>query len=131
MFDIFVNFCRLDYVGNEDNVEAMRAVTEVYKQISALSHKFRDPKNGHYFILTPYQFYDQYLELIPYLPSDTTKWNIQLISQYYQAFTEEFRDRIMDDNFSVYPLRMGLSLNRSQLQLKELFGPTQCGYIKH
>ena len=61
MFDVFVHFCRLDYVGSKENVDAMRAITEVCKQISALSQKFRYPKNGNYFILTPDQLYDQYL----------------------------------------------------------------------
>ena len=61
MFDIFVHCCCLDYVGSEDNVDTMRAVTEVFKEISSLSKKFRHPRNGHWFILTPDQLYDQYL----------------------------------------------------------------------
>ena len=80
MFDVFVHFCRLDYVGSKENVDAMRAITEVCKQISALSQQFRYPRSGHWFILTPDQLYDQYLESIPNLPSDTTKWTIQLSS---------------------------------------------------
>ena len=62
MYDVFVYCCLLDYVGSEDDVDSMLDVTEVCKQISALHQKFRDPKNGHWFILTPDQFYDQYLE---------------------------------------------------------------------
>ena len=99
MFDVFVHCCCLDYVGSEDNIAAMRAVTEVCTHISALSQQFRDPKNGHWFIPTPNQLYDQYLELILNLPSYTTKWTIQLSSQYYQALTEELRDMMTDDNY--------------------------------
>ena len=55
MFDIFVHCFRLEYVGNEDNVVAMRDLTKVCNQISALSQQFRGPKNGHWFILTPDQ----------------------------------------------------------------------------
>ena len=36
MFDVFVNLCSLDYVGSEDNVNALRAVTEVCQQILAI-----------------------------------------------------------------------------------------------
>ena len=61
MFDVFVHCCRLDYVGSEDNVVSMCAVTEVCKQISALSQQFKYPINGHWYILTPYQLYDQYI----------------------------------------------------------------------
>ena len=55
MFDVFVYFCRRDKVGSKDNADAMRAVTKFRKQIAALSQQFRDPKNGHWFILTPDQ----------------------------------------------------------------------------
>ena len=66
----------------------MRAVTELCKHISALYQKFRDPKNGQWFILATDQLYDQYLELIPNTSSDTTKWVIRLSLQYYQELTE-------------------------------------------
>ena len=85
VFDVFVHCCRLDYVESKENVDAMRAVTEVCKKISSISQQFRDSKSGHWFILTSDQLYDQYLEFIPNLPSDTPKWTIQLSSQYYQA----------------------------------------------
>ena len=80
MFDVFVHCCCLYYVRSEDNFDAMRAVTEVCKQIPALSQKFRYPKNWHWFILTTDQLYDQYLELIPNTSSDTTNWAIHLSS---------------------------------------------------
>ena len=99
MFDLFVHWCCLDYVWSKKNVNAVHDVTKVCKQISALSQNFIDPKSGHWFILTPDQLYDQYLELFPNLPSDTTKWTIQLISHYYQALTGELRDRMMDNNY--------------------------------
>ena len=44
MFDSFVHSCRLYYHRSEDNVDDVRAVTEVYKHISALYQQFRYPK---------------------------------------------------------------------------------------
>ena len=61
MSDIFVHFCRLYYVGSEDNINVMRDVNKVYKQILALYQQFRYPKNRHWFILTSDQLYNQYL----------------------------------------------------------------------
>ena len=61
MLNFFVLCCQLDYVGSKENVESMRAVTEIYKQISALYQKFRDPKSGHCFILTTDKLHDKYL----------------------------------------------------------------------
>ena len=109
MFDVFVHLCCLDYVGSKDNVDAMCAVTEVYKQISALYQQFRDPKNSHWFILTPDQWYDHYLELITNLPSATTKWTIQLSLKYYQALTEELGDRTMDNDSFSLPVNNGIT----------------------
>ena len=42
MFDVFVHCCCLDYVGSKDNANAMYAVTEVCKYVSALSKQFID-----------------------------------------------------------------------------------------
>ena len=99
----------------------MRAVTKVCKHISALSQKFRDTKNGHWFILTPDQLYDQYLYLIPNLPSDTTKWTIQLNSQYYQALTEELRDRMMDNNLFSIPVNNGIPSKEESVAALRVF----------
>ena len=88
MFDIFVYSYRLDSVGSKDNVEAICDVNGVYKKISSISHQFRYPISEHRFILMPDILNDQYLEYIPNIPSDTTKWKIHLRSQYYQVLVE-------------------------------------------
>ena len=105
MFGIFVHCCRLDYGVREDNSDSICAVTEVCKHISSISQQFRDPKNGHWFILTSDQLYDHYLEFIPNLTSYTTKWMIKLILQYYQALTEEFRYIIINNNSFSIPFK--------------------------
>ena len=77
--DIFMHLCKLDYVG-ADNVDPGLNVVEVCRQISSLKQIWNENSSIH--TDTPDELYDKFTRLAVSLPTDATKWSIQLCSSY-------------------------------------------------
>ena len=98
MFDVFIGVLRLDYVGTADAVDLTMVCTEICKRIQSLKQSARNA-NGHWIITSPDELFRQYMELIPDLPEDTSRWTMQLSHAYFAALDEDIRDSLADRHY--------------------------------
>ena len=99
MLDVFIHFCQLDYVGSIV-INSNHATQDVCKEISKLKQEVTQ-RNGRKVTLTPDELFDKFLYFIPELPNDASLWTLQLGPQYYNGLTEEIRDKMIDDGFTM------------------------------
>ena len=119
MFDILLALCRLDYVGTDTLGDSTLAVQEVCKEITAINQQIRG-KNGQRDIICPEAIFGLYMKFTPSLPNDTTLWTVRLCSQYYNALTNDLKDRMINDGFTMPQLKSDHSKSAEINALREV-----------
>lgn len=100
MFDVVLELCQSDYVGSNNVTDSTLAVQEVCKEIGSIQQEFKE-RNGKRNIRCPDEIFSKYLQLTPSLPCDTSLWTLQLSSTYFNALTNDLKDRMISDGFKM------------------------------
>jgi hypothetical protein len=113
-FDVFVEICKMDYVGLTDPASDQKATQEICKKISSLNQVQTQKNNNKQIILHPAQLFEEFLNLVPSLPDNAAAWSIILCRSFYDSLTQELRDRLDEDEF-VLPDMTSLTSKQAQL----------------
>ena len=100
MFDVFLELCRADYVGQEDSAGDILAVQAVCQKIMDLKQRYKNA-HGRTDVRSPEDLYNLYLRFIPSLPLDPQEWTIPLSATYFNALIDELRSKMLAASFRV------------------------------
>ena len=117
IFDIFVDLCKMDYVGSDYIKDDIKAVQAIEKRIKSLKMQFLSHKSNTFITVHPNDLYTKYLNLIPCLPKNPAKWNIILCTTFYNALTEDLKEKMTEIGFRMPGLT---SLNSKSSHLSAL-----------
>lgn len=98
-FDIFLDCCRIDYVGGEE-ISEETYVREVCNDLSLLKQQWTDP-TGSTILDTPEELYQKFIRFASNLPLDTETWTLSLPSTYLTALHESIKKKITTSSFTL------------------------------
>ena len=98
-YDVFVSICRDDYVGTNFVPNNSQAIQEICSKIQYFKMEYNvgtTQKTCH-----PNDLYTKYLTLASSLPTDSTAWNIVLCTTFYNALSNDLRNKMLEEKFCI------------------------------
>jgi hypothetical protein len=113
-FQLFVPLFRTDYVGHaaRDDAASLHATVQAIKKLGMTS---RHPQSSHWINLTPDELYAEYSDLTPLLPSNVSLWGLNLVTQFFDALTQDLQDMLSTDASYQPPDLSSLTSRSAQL----------------
>jgi hypothetical protein len=96
--DVFIELIKLDYVGDSSSIDSTKAVKEITSAIQKLKMQYQ-PKPGLTRTISPSDLYSSYLQLVPSLPEDPSIWNLVLCVTFFDALTQDLKDKMATNKF--------------------------------
>ena len=115
IFEVFLELCRADYVGEVFGDSEVKMVREVCKNIGEIKMEYKSGTRNRWTTDTPDELYDNFISVVAALPDDATKWSLSLCDRYYSALTNSLQDKMEEDSFSI-PCLNGLITKTLQLR---------------
>ena len=114
-YDVFIAICRDDYVGANYLPNDSHAVQAICSKIQSYTMSYTVGTVAK--VCHPNDLYTRYLSLATSLPKNSNCWNIVLCTTYYNALTDNLRNKMLEENFQMPSLQ---TLNSKTSQLNAL-----------
>ena len=111
-FDVFLDACRNYYVGLGSDESDIQATHAACKAINKLQQEYKVA--GRYMKDNPDVFFGKFMDVVPMLPDDSSKWSTQLCTAYFNALTPELKSRMENDGF-IMPALNQLNSKKDQI----------------
>ena len=77
--------------------------------------EYKSGTNNGWTTDTPYELYENFINIIAALPDDATKWSMSLCDRYYSVLTTSMQDKMEEGSFNM-PCLNGLTTKTIQLR---------------
>ena len=104
IFGVFLEVCRVDYVGGSSIDSKERMIREVCKNIGELKMEYKSGNSNRWATDTLDDIYGRFISAIASLPDAAAKWSVSLCDRYYSTLVTSLQDKIECDNFSMTSL---------------------------
>jgi len=111
-FDVFLDACRNYYVGLGSDESDIQATHAACKAINKLQQEYKVA--GRYMKDNPDVLFGKFMDVVPMLPDDSSKWSTQLCTAYFNALTPELKSRMENDGF-IMPALNQLNSKKDQI----------------